>query len=475
MAISKDRWRKPEPNAVMRAFVTLPLCGSEVRRLARGPLRVDATLQSKLSDMVAAFVASRESDHGSKARLERAREYLRSFLQHGARRRTCTDSEQPLDADAPGQMEDLYVDSLSALPNASADESSFPPSCTRNLVHDARRRRESFERNAAAQEALPTGRGLQAAKTASVPPVVASFRSAMAGGASREQLERATNLQRDADAQLLAHHDATVRLDGGKVKVTPMDDWTTLIRVHVNEHPPNLDKASLTTRTLPKLLRRKLNTLLTTEQCAPGRTTVIISEATSNAVIAIYMPGALKNEYRGAKDAARSRHYVNGGWAKGCAAEPVVSPERLAGLWNSMMRLRAYGLNERCSFIRAEPHGTSYRLIYLNRHGKECSFQMGSWIDRAQLSRDDLLCDEEYRAYDEALHDAYRRGVTAALGFEGHMQPAEIEARVGRLSLGLLASNFLDSRMRYAPLPPLHSDAHRHVPTCLNPGTSLPR
>jgi hypothetical protein len=73
------------------------------------------------------------------------------------------------------------------------------------------------------------------------------------------------------------------------------------------------------------------------------------------------------------------------------------------------------------------------------------------------------------------LHDAYRRGVTAALGFEGHMQPAEIEARVGRLSLGLLASNFLDSRMRYAPLPPLHSDAHRHVPTCLNPGTSLPR
>ena len=149
MAISKDRWRKPEPNAVMRAFVTLPLCGSEVRRLARGPLRVDATLQSKLSDMVAAFVASRESDHGSKARLERAREYLRSFLQHGARRRTCTDSEQPLDADAPGQMEDLYVDSLSALPNASADESSFPPSCTRNLVHDARRRRESFERRRA--------------------------------------------------------------------------------------------------------------------------------------------------------------------------------------------------------------------------------------------------------------------------------------------------------------------------------------
>ena len=34
MAISKDRSRRPEPNAVMRAFVTLPLCGSEVRRFS---------------------------------------------------------------------------------------------------------------------------------------------------------------------------------------------------------------------------------------------------------------------------------------------------------------------------------------------------------------------------------------------------------------------------------------------------------
>jgi hypothetical protein len=154
MAISKDRWRKPEPNAVMRAFLTLRLRGSEVRRLARAPVRVHATLQSKLSDMMAALVAGRESDHGTKARLERAREYLRSFLQLGARRRACTDSEQPLCAHAPGEMEEFYCDSSSALPNTTSDVSSLLPSCTSNLVHDARLRRESMERNTAAQDAL---------------------------------------------------------------------------------------------------------------------------------------------------------------------------------------------------------------------------------------------------------------------------------------------------------------------------------
>ena len=78
---------------------------------------------------------------------------------------------------------------------------------------------------------------------------------------------------------------------------------------------------------------------------------------------------------------------------------------------------------------------------------------MGAWIDRAQLSRDDLLQEPEYVLYDTALQDAYRRGVTAALAFEGTMPTAEVAARVAKLSLGLLASNFLDSRLRYAAAP----------------------
>ena len=73
---------------------------------------------------------------------------------------------------------------------------------------------------------------------------------------------------------------------------------------------------------------------------------------------------------------------------------------------------------------------------------------MGSWIDRAQLSRADLLSEQEYAAYDAELHGAYRRGVTAALEFEGEMPSELIRKRVAKLHLGLLASNLLDSRMR---------------------------
>ena len=73
---------------------------------------------------------------------------------------------------------------------------------------------------------------------------------------------------------------------------------------------------------------------------------------------------------------------------------------------------------------------------------------MGSWIDRAQLSRADLLRESEYSTYDAQLHEAYRKGVTAALEFEGDMSPADIQMRVSELHLDLLASNLLDSRMR---------------------------
>ena len=319
---------------------------------------------------------------------------------------------------------------------------------TGTVLHEAKLRREANELCLARQDAAAIP--VDPARAETVPRVVASFRASSVDSAVER--DRTAKLQQEANSRLLSHHDATVRLGEGKLDVTSLDSGTTLVRVHVHNLPPCLDKASLSKRTLPKLLRRKLNTLLSAEQRSFGRT-VIISEARTNAVIAIWMPGALNGAHVAARELARLRHYVNGGWAKGCAAEPVVTPERLAVLWNSMMRLRAYGLNERCTFVRAEPCGTSYKLHYLNRHGQPKSFQMGAWIDRAQLSRDDLLQEPEYVLYDTALQEAYRRGVTAALGFEGTMPTAEIDARVAKLSLGLLASNFLDSRLRYAATP----------------------
>ena len=158
-------------------------------------------------------------------------------------------------------------------------------------------------------------------------------------------------LQNNANDRLRQHHDDTVRR--GHVTISSVDDHTTLVRVSLSDLELDLDKSSVTKKTMPKLLNRKLNTLLSDEQRKPG-SVVIVSEADTDRVIAIWMPGSLRSRHHAARELARMRHYVSGGWAKGCAAEPVTSPERLAVLWNNMLRLRAYGLNEFCTFVRAE-------------------------------------------------------------------------------------------------------------------------
>ena len=425
---------------VMRSFMNITVDRSERRHVARCPLGKHKNLQAAMGNMLAKFVSASEKDYAVKARLQRAREYIRTFFGHGVAHRHEND-----ESEAPHERNGLS-DNIT-----SADSSLLEPArgTTGSVVIDANVRREINELRLAEQDsAAMRVHGGQA--KASVPTLVSSFRAATP--CTAVERERTAKLQQEADARLLAHHDATVELGEGKLEVSSLDELTTVVRVELSDLEPCLDKASLSTRTLPRLLRRKLNMQLSAEQRSFGRT-VIISEARSNSVIAVWMPGALVDRHAAAREHARLRHYVDGGWAKGCAAEPVVTPERLAVLWNSMMRLRAYGLNERCTFVRAEACGTSYKLHYLNRNGQAKSFQMGAWIDRAQLSRDDLLQESEYVLYDTALHDAYRRGVTAALHFEGTMPSTEIAARVAKLNLGLLASNFLDSRLRYATRP----------------------
>ena len=446
--IGRSSKRGRMDDGVLLTFMTMAVARSARRRVARSPVSEHESLQRALAQMLATFIAASEKDHAVKARLQRARDWIRTFFGHGVKHEQ--DVEQ---TDAPSSSSVLLhgfctqdTSQCSILGHSSSSEPARGHPGT--VLHEAKLRREANEVCLARQDAAADY--VDGARAETVPQVVHSFRASCFDTAFER--ERTAKLQKEADARLLLHHDATVRLGNGKLAVSSLDDCTTLVRVSVREFEPCLDKASLSTRTLPKLLRRKLNTLLSAEQRSFGHT-VIVSEARTNAVIAIWMPGALNGAHVAARELARLRHYVNGGWAKGCAAEPVVTPERLAVLWNSMMRLRAYGLNERCTFVRAEPSGTSYKLHYLNRHGQQKSFQMGAWIDRAQLSRDDLLQEPEYVLYDTALQDAYRRGVTAALAFEGTMPTAEVAARVAKLSLGLLASNFLDSRLRYAAAP----------------------
>lgn len=415
----------------MRKFMTSAIAWEAHRHVARKPCSSHIRLRDVLAQYLSNLAASSEKDHASKALLQRAREYIRSFLEHGVRRRGGEQENEDPDADV----------SAPCLSSASA---SAPSDVLQgNIVDEARFRRDVHEKRIADQAAQEVRNGTSAAEPP--PAVVRSFREAVRRTTCPDEIRRAAALQHAANARLLEHHANTVRLS--HLTVTSVDDETTLVRVELPEASLDLDKASVTKKTLPKLVKRALNTLLTAEQRRPGRI-VILSEASNDLVIAVWMVGGLKSRHRVARQQARMRHYVSGGWAKGCAAEPVTSPERLAVLWNNMMRLRAYGLNEHCTFVRAEPCGTSYRLIYRNQYGQLKGFQMGSWIDRAQLSRADLLSEQEYAAYDAELHDAYRRGVTAALEFEGEMPLELIRKRVAKLHLGLLASNLLDSRMR---------------------------
>ena len=67
----------------------------------------------------------------------------------------------------------------------------------------------------------------------------------------------------NANDRLRQHHDDTVRR--GPVTISSVDDHTTLVRVSLSDLELNLDKSSVTKKTMPKLLNRKLNTLLSDE------------------------------------------------------------------------------------------------------------------------------------------------------------------------------------------------------------------
>ena len=86
---------------------------------------------------------------------------------------------------------------------------------------------------------------------------------------------------------------------------------------------------------------------------------VVVSEG--GRVLLVWMRGALGQSHEAARAEARRHHHVSGGWAKGCAAEPVASPERVVAMFKSLVRLRAYGLNGACTFVRLEPKGSGYR------------------------------------------------------------------------------------------------------------------
>lgn len=424
-------------DGTMRSFWAMPVLHN-ARRIARSPTKMHHTEQRCIDSQIASLTAASEKNFARKALLERARVYIRTFLHHGVRRR------QADDLGASDAMTGVVTPDITMPPVATA---SVPGS---SIVHEARRRRNAFELQLAAEEEA-RAMACEMQDSSCSPPtatLMRSFRQAVKEITDPYEVQRAKALQDAANERLRAHHDATV--GRGPVVVTSIDDRTTLVRVALANFELDLDKSAVSKKSLPKLLKRRLNTLLTPEQLSPG-CVVIVSEFDSDAVVAVWLPGGLSSDHGSAREHARLRHYVNGGWAKGCAAEPVTSPERLAVLWNDMLRLRAYGLNEDCTFVTAQPCGSSYRLIYRNRFGTLTGFQMGSWIDRAQLSRHDLLQEKEYVDYDGDLHDTYRRAVTAALQFEGELSATEIEKHVSKLHLGLLASNFLDSRTRYVP------------------------
>jgi len=169
-----------------------------------------------------------------------------------------------------------------------------------------------------------------------------------------------------------------------------------------------------------------------------------------------------------------------------------------------MVRLRAYGINEFCSFVRYEQSGTGYVLClspwlqkqppsarspcarhvpkepahtqsarrvhagalhkrsrfrprpclltgYHNRTGKLKSFQMGAWIDRATLSRRELRDDPVYALYDTAVQAAFSKATNLIAEYEGEPKPLDVP------ELDLIASNLLDSGMRRVACPePLH-------------------
>ena len=69
---------------------------SERRHVARCPVSEHRSLQAALGNMLANFVSASEMDFAVKARLQRAREYIRTFFGHGVSHRHENDeSEAP--------------------------------------------------------------------------------------------------------------------------------------------------------------------------------------------------------------------------------------------------------------------------------------------------------------------------------------------------------------------------------------------
>ena len=275
---------------MLRSFMTVSVERSARRRVARSPVREHRGLQRVLGEMVASLVSAREKDTGSKVRLQRVREYIRTFFGHGVRHRQEDDEADTLGPRSASHAEvAVIVDGTGSVVVDHSTATEPVRGATGGVLRDANLRREANELLLAQQGAAAM---LVDRARAKEPPLVLvdSFRAT--AFASVAEHERTIKLQREADSRLLAHHDDTVRLGDGKLSISSPDEWTTLVRVEVSDLEPFLDKASLSARTLPKLLRRKLNTQLSAEQRSFGRT-VVISEARSNAVIAVWMPGAL--------------------------------------------------------------------------------------------------------------------------------------------------------------------------------------
>ena len=76
-----------ERDGVLRSFMTVSVECSARRRVARSPVSEHRGLQRALGEMVASFVSAREKDIGSKVRLQRVCEYIRTFFGHGVRHR----------------------------------------------------------------------------------------------------------------------------------------------------------------------------------------------------------------------------------------------------------------------------------------------------------------------------------------------------------------------------------------------------
>ena len=188
----------------MRKFMTSAIACEVDRHVARRPCSHHIRLQDVLAQYLSSLAASSEKDHASKALLERAREYIRSFLEHGVRRRQSEQDNEDPDAD------------VSAPSLTSASASAPSDVLHSNIVDEARFRRDVHEKRIADEAEQQVRGGTSAAEPP--PAVVRSFREAVKRTTCPDEIRRAAALQHAANARLLEHHANTVRL--GHLTVT---------------------------------------------------------------------------------------------------------------------------------------------------------------------------------------------------------------------------------------------------------------